>query len=130
MKYDVRFFQPKEFICPCCKTGQPAAALVYFLDQARRGWDSPVIVNSGFRCARHNAEVGGAASSRHLIGCAADIKPLHPELLGAFKYYIKRLTEGRDGWEVIFYDTFVHVAVPRDEAGKLWNGGAIKVRAA
>ena len=30
-------------------------------------------VNSGFRCAKHNAAVGGAADSRHLHGDAVDV---------------------------------------------------------
>lgn len=31
-------------------------------------------VTSGFRCKAHNAEVGGATASQHLLGKAADIK--------------------------------------------------------
>ena len=30
-------------------------------------------INSGYRCAKHNAKVGGAADSRHLHGDAVDV---------------------------------------------------------
>ncbi len=34
----------------------------------------PVIVDSGYRCPEHNKAVGGAPSSQHLLGNAADIR--------------------------------------------------------
>jgi hypothetical protein len=36
--------------------------------------DDPIIVNSGFRSAAVNKEVGGVANSNHLTGCAVDIR--------------------------------------------------------
>jgi uncharacterized protein YcbK (DUF882 family) len=33
----------------------------------------PIRITSGFRCFTHNAEVGGAPKSQHLLGIAADI---------------------------------------------------------
>ena len=35
----------------------------------------PIIINSGFRCRRVNALVGGVSNSQHLVGQAADIRP-------------------------------------------------------
>ena len=35
----------------------------------------PIIINSGFRCSRVNALVGGVNNSQHLLGQAADIRP-------------------------------------------------------
>lgn len=43
------------------------------LDPARRVFGGPVSVNSGYRCPKHNAEVGGVSGSQHLKGEAADI---------------------------------------------------------
>ena len=37
------------------------------------GEPTPLIVNSGFRCAMLNKVVGGVPTSNHLTGCAADI---------------------------------------------------------
>jgi hypothetical protein len=38
----------------------------------------PIIINSGFRNSRVNAQVGGIRNSQHLQGCAADIRPKDP----------------------------------------------------
>ncbi len=37
----------------------------------------PVVVVSGYRDPRRNAQVGGAKNSQHLYGNAADLEPLH-----------------------------------------------------
>jgi uncharacterized protein YcbK (DUF882 family) len=34
----------------------------------------PITISSGYRSPEHNASVGGAKNSRHLVGDAADIK--------------------------------------------------------
>jgi uncharacterized protein YcbK (DUF882 family) len=34
----------------------------------------PFVINSGYRCASRNAEVGGAPGSYHLLGRAVDIR--------------------------------------------------------
>lgn len=43
------------------------------LDPLRQAWGKPIVVNSGYRCRRLNKAVGGAATSHHLKGKAADI---------------------------------------------------------
>ena len=43
------------------------------LDPIREKWGKPINVNSGYRCPRVNALVGGKPSSQHLRGMAADI---------------------------------------------------------
>lgn len=35
--------------------------------------NAPIHINSGYRCKKHNAEVGGATESQHMLGKAADI---------------------------------------------------------
>ena len=45
------------------------------LDPLREAWGSPIIVTSGYRCPELNARVGGARTSYHLRGMAADIRP-------------------------------------------------------
>ena len=39
----------------------------------REAWGKPLTITSGYRCARHNAEVGGVPNSRHMRGLAADV---------------------------------------------------------
>lgn len=43
------------------------------LDPIRRMWGHPIFVNSGYRCPKLNAAVGGSATSQHMKGEAADI---------------------------------------------------------
>ena len=75
----MEFFNFSEFACRCCGRIPPGVrgnieALVdNVLDPARRVFGGPVSVNSGYRCPKHNAEVGGVSGSQHLKGEAADI---------------------------------------------------------
>lgn len=43
------------------------------LDPLREAWGNPIIVSSGYRCPALNKVVGGASTSQHLLGQAADI---------------------------------------------------------
>ena len=75
----MKWFSMNEFDCHCgCRMPDSArvniAALVEeVLDPAREQFGRPVTVNSGYRCAKHNREVGGVSASQHLRGEAADI---------------------------------------------------------
>lgn len=40
---------------------------------AANGVDTPIAINSGYRCERHNREVGGVADSPHMGGLALDL---------------------------------------------------------
>lgn len=44
------------------------------LDPLRTAWGKSIVVNSGYRCQQLNKAVGGATSSKHLTGEAADIE--------------------------------------------------------
>lgn len=44
------------------------------LDPLREAYGHPIIVTSGYRCERLNKAVGGAGSSQHVKGEAADIR--------------------------------------------------------
>lgn len=75
---EVQYFRKEEFRCKCggkfCD-GFPAAPqrlLVTLADRVRGHFGVPMIVSSGVRCRQHNANVGGAASSRHMAGKAMD----------------------------------------------------------
>lgn len=75
----MEYFNFSEFACRCCGRFPPGVrgnieALVdNVLDPARRVFGGPVSVSSGYRCPKHNAEVGGVGGSQHLKGEAADI---------------------------------------------------------
>ncbi len=75
----MRYFEIREFACKCCGQLPPSveqnllALVEHVLDPARERLGMPIIVNSGYRCPKHNAEVGGVKNSQHLKGEAADI---------------------------------------------------------
>ena len=66
-------FAAKEFACRCCGKVLVHPELVRKLQGLRSAAGAPVNVISGYRCAGHNRECGGAANSYHLFGMAADI---------------------------------------------------------
>lgn len=50
---------------------------VEFLEPCRERF-GPIYVSSGFRCEKLNKSIGGAKSSAHLYGCAADFVAMAP----------------------------------------------------
>ena len=65
-------FSRREFACHCCGEVKVDMRLVQALQKLRELSGAPIRVVSGYRCPRHNAEVGGAPSSYHLRGMVAD----------------------------------------------------------
>ncbi|MEI3250820.1 MAG: D-Ala-D-Ala carboxypeptidase family metallohydrolase [Faecalibacterium sp.] len=49
-------------------------SLVVLLQCIREHFGKPITITSGYRTAAHNKSVGGAKSSQHLLGRAADIQ--------------------------------------------------------
>lgn len=43
------------------------------LQPIREKYGKPIIVSSGYRCAKLNSAVGGSKTSDHMYGCAVDI---------------------------------------------------------
>ena len=67
-----KHFDRAEFKCPDCDFDTVDTKLLEVLEAVRKHFGKPVTITSGCRCAEHNAAVGGAASSQHLRGRAAD----------------------------------------------------------
>ena len=61
-----------------CKDGSDPvfvdSSLAALLQKIRDHFGRPVVITSGYRTATHNTAVGGAKSSQHLLGKAADIQ--------------------------------------------------------
>ena len=118
-------FQVRELRCrDGTDTVMVDEALTVVLQCIREHFGKAVVITSGYRTAAHNAKVGGAKSSQHLLGRAADIRVqgvsvedvaayaerLMPDWGGVGRYPIKA---GRaTGW--------VHVDTRADKAR--WRG--------
>ncbi len=67
-------FSRKELECRCCGRLQIDSRLLDGLEKLRELAGVAVIVHAGYRCAKHNREVGGVPHSEHMQGLAADIE--------------------------------------------------------
>lgn len=68
-----KFFNLREFECPCCHKVMISEILYQKLYMLRLTIDKPIIINSGYRCTAYNIQVDGAENSYHKKGLAADI---------------------------------------------------------
>ena len=123
----MKWFKEKEFACKCCGQLPPLArenvkALVSeVLDPVREKLGMPIVVNSGYRCEKHNKDVGGVRNSQHLRGEAADIHCADNERLKQL------IIENGKFDQLITYPTFLHVSYKRTGGNRhqrLKKGGA------
>lgn len=110
----MKWFKKEDFLCRCGKCEMPAevegnlmALVENVLEPAREKLGGPIIVNSGYRCERHNKAVGGVANSQHLRGEAADIRCADNKRLA------KIIVEAGRFDQLIIYPTFIHVSFKR-----------------
>ena len=109
-----------EYHCKC-KNSDCSRTLV--LDRTVRSFGlvrgvfgRPIIVNSAFRCQRHNYDVGGLKNSYHLVGAAMDLRPQ-----GDFEpKELIRLEKICDMYfdVVLRYEGFIHC----HNLGEVWTG--------
>lgn len=94
---------------------------VEVLQPIRDAWGQPIVVSSGYRCAKLNTMIGGVKNSQHLYGQAADIKASNPKDNGKLFACIKKLIQqkkinvGQLIWEYgnKTNPKWVHVSLPR-----------------
>ena len=80
------------------------------LDPLREAWRSPIKVTSGFRCGVLNRAVGGASTSAHLYGYAADVVPMNGNM-SEFKEFVTRWAQGKK---------FDQILLEKDSKGREW----------
>jgi len=120
-----RCFRVNGARCKECPLKQPAdklpdgveanldALAEQVLEPARQRLGKPIMVNSGFRCQVHNAAVGGASSSQHMRGEAADVRSVQGS--GFTVQDLARVIVANGRWDqMILYPTFVHVSWKRN----------------
>lgn len=120
---EITYFDRAEFQCTCngrhCKgfPVEPDEKLVRILDQIRKHFGVPFSPNSAIRCKQRNSEVGGATSSQHLYGTAADISVpgVSPSTLAAYAETLLPNTGG-----IGIYSWGIHVDTRKTKSR--WNG--------
>ena len=79
----------------------------YILNPCRQYIGRSIYINSGYRSITLNAVVGGASSSQHLEGKAADITTLCNKAdVDLFQFIVEKM----DFDQCIRYKTFIHVS--------------------
>lgn len=69
------FFDKREFECKCgCGKNNMSSEVIDKLDEARAIAAVPFILNSAYRCLKHNRSIGSADTSSHVKGLAVDIR--------------------------------------------------------
>ena len=115
-------FRIQEFVCRC-GCGMPPEArqniealVANVLDPLREAYGKPIYVNSGYRCEKHNAAVGGVPKSQHMLGQAADISVKSEKLkVKSELETLARIIVAQGKFDqLIIYPTFLHVSYKRN----------------
>ena len=114
----MKYFKREEFACKCgCGQDTVDYELIEVLDRLREWAGAPVTVTSGNRCPEHNKKIGGASTSQHTRGRAADIVVKGKE---PFQVY-RRLEEWYPyQYGIGHYDGWVHIVTRVGRAR--WRG--------
>lgn len=113
-------FKPAEFACPCgCNTNEMQQAFVEILQRIRDNVGSSMPITSGYRCPKHNSEVGGKKNSAHTRGWAVDIGIKKGDSSKRFKIIAYALQEGVR--RIGIGDSFIHLDCDPDlPYGQIW----------
>lgn len=90
--------------------------LCSLLEDVRDVIGSPIRITSGYRCEELNGLVGGAKNSQHMIGCAADIKPVSMDLGEAIEVIIDADIEFDQ--LILEFNSWIHISVPNTQTDK------------
>lgn len=104
-------FSAKELACPCCGRLVVCQMLVDSLEELRGLLQQPLYINSGYRCAEHNASVGGVHNSLHTKGMAADVRASGVSALSLFSFALKIPAFAHGGIGLYRNERFIHVDV-------------------
>lgn len=81
--------------------------VLHILQPLRDKFNVPIHINSGYRCLKLNAAIGGVPSSQHVMGQAADIIVEGKKPIEVAKMIVEM---GLPYDQIGLYDTFVHVS--------------------
>lgn len=86
----------------------------YILQPIRDRWGA-IKISSGFRGQRLNREVGGASTSQHLMGEAADIIPTESDIKEVYRWIVdeSRIPFGQCIYEKVSGSIWIHISLVR-----------------
>jgi len=81
MTYIAPFITRQEYECSCCGSLPPDLEQKEYIYQElfksfetlRKRTGKSILITSGYRCPKHNKEIGGVTYSAHIFGVALDI---------------------------------------------------------
>ena len=110
-----KYFDRSEFACKCgCGQNTVDAQLLQILVDIREHFSRKMIITSGNRCPMHNRVIGGAPSSWHLIGRAADV-----QVEGITPWLVSEAAAQYGASGIKTYETWTHIDT-RNGSG--WRG--------
>ena len=104
---NITYFKREEFSCFCCNKNKVSDKLLSLLETCRSVYGKSMFIESGYRCEKHNAEVGGAPESAHVKGEAADIRCLS----SSDRYALLRVLLTFGAKRIGLHEKFIHVDV-------------------
>ena len=121
---DTKNFKASEFACKHCGQNGIKQEVINLCQKIRDALGVPVRVNSGYRCATHNAAVGGVRGSKHTLGMAADLS----SSVNARDMFdtVKKLQARGDlpelGYCILYKKkNFIHVDIAKRASGNMWE---------
>jgi zinc D-Ala-D-Ala carboxypeptidase len=84
--------------------------LAFFLEQVRKLFNKPLLINSGYRSREVNEAVGGSKASQHCEGCAADfnVKGMSPNAV------VRAIVDANIPYDqvILEFDSWIHISIP------------------
>ena len=117
-----KYFSEDEFKCKCSANNGAGCGMdvsddvKIMADTIRANADIPLIVNSGARCAKHNAAIGASATSSHTLGLAVDFKCVDSASRFKLLNTMIRLGVKRIG----LHKNFIHFDIDIDKTDAIW----------
>ena len=116
----LKYFTYEEFDSPDVQgSGQLMnEELLNMLDIVRKKYGKSIVINSGYRTAKHNAKVGGTPESSHTKGLAVDIACNNSTDRFKLEGILREVGFKRIG----IAKTFIHADIDKDKAQNvLWT---------
>lgn len=118
-----KYFKRSEFACKCgCGFRSVDVELLNVLTEVREHFKEPVMINSGCRCEKHNKDIGGSSRSKHIFGCAADVR-MYPRGNGsriAKDIYVYLDRKYPDTYGLGLHKTFLHIDIRTTKWRKIY----------